>query len=100
MIDRWITEQVKQDASELHLSVGQPPLLFVQNQMRKLEAKTLEPADTMSAMKSITPERNQQEFYETKSTEFSFAFGDQARLRVMVYRVQGQVALQLDLLRE
>jgi twitching motility protein PilT len=55
----------------------------------------LEPADTMALMKSITPDRCQQEFQETGSTDFGFAFGDQARFRVSVFRQKGNVAMVL-----
>jgi twitching motility protein PilT len=49
----------------------------------------------MGLMKSITPDRCQQEFQETGSTDFGFAFGDQARFRVSVFRQRGNVAIVL-----
>ena len=49
----------------------------------------------MGLMKSITPDRCQQEFQETGSTDFGFAFGDQARFRVSVFRQRGNVAMVL-----
>ena len=49
-------------------------------QLRELQTKVLEPEDTMALMKSITPERIQQEFEETGSGDFGFAFGDRGPL--------------------
>jgi twitching motility protein PilT len=46
-------------------------------------------------MKSITPERCQQEFQETGSADFGFAFGDQARFRVSIFRQKGNVSMVL-----
>jgi twitching motility protein PilT len=63
--------------------------------MVKLETKTLEPADTVSLMKSITPERNQQELQEVGGTDFGFAFGDKARFRVAVFKQRGHVSMVL-----
>ena len=40
-------------------------------------------------MKSITPERNQQELQERGGTDFGFAFGDKARFRVAVFKQRG-----------
>jgi twitching motility protein PilT len=40
----------------------------------------------VSLMKSITPERNQQELQEVGGTDFGFAYGDAARFRVSVFR--------------
>lgn len=95
LIDKLLSAQVKQGASDLHITVGQPPVLRLHGRLQKLKTKVLEPADTMALMKSITPDRCQQEFQETGSTDFGFAFGDQARFRVSVFRQKGNVAMVL-----
>jgi len=95
LIDKLLAAQVKQGASDLHITVGQPPVLRTHGRMQKLKTKVLESEDTMALMKSITPERCQQEFQESGSTDFGFAFGDQARFRVSVFRQKGNVAMVL-----
>jgi twitching motility protein PilT len=95
LIDKLLAAQVKQGASDLHITVGQPPVLRLHGRLQKLKTKVLEPADTMGLMKSITPDRCQQEFQESGSTDFGFAFGDQARFRVSVFRQRGNVAIVL-----
>ena len=95
LIDKLLSAQVKQGASDLHITVGQPPVLRLHGRLQRLKTKTLEPSDTMGLMKSITPDRCQQEFQETGSTDFGFAFGDQARFRVSVFRQKGNVAIVL-----
>ncbi|QDU58261.1 type IV pilus twitching motility protein PilT [Aeoliella mucimassa] len=95
LIDKLLSAAIKQGASDLHITVGQPPVLRLHGRMQKLKTKVLEPEDTMGLMKSITPDRCQQEFQETGSTDFGFAFGDQARFRVSVFRQRGKVALVL-----
>jgi twitching motility protein PilT len=49
-------------------------------------------------MKSITPERNQQELQEEGGTDYGFAFGDQARFRVAVFRQRGDISIVLRLI--
>ncbi len=95
LIDKLLSAQVKQGASDLHITVGQPPVLRLHGHMQKLKTKVLEPADTIGLMKSITPDRCQQEFQETGSADFGFAFGDQARFRVSIFRQRGNVAMVL-----
>jgi twitching motility protein PilT len=63
--------------------------------MRELQTKILEPEDTMALMKSITPERIQQEFEESGSGDFGFAFGTEARFRVSVFKQKGFASLVL-----
>ena len=95
LIDKLLSAQVKQGASDLHLTVGQPPVLRLHGRMQKLKTKVLDASDTMGLMKSITPDRCQQEFAETGSTDFGFAFGTEARFRVSVFRQRGNVAIVL-----
>ncbi len=95
LIDKLLSAQVKQGASDLHITVGQPPVLRLHGRMQKLKTKVLDASDTMGLMKSITPDRCQQEFQESGSTDFGFAFGDQARFRVSVFRQRGNVAMVL-----
>ena len=61
----------------------------------RLETKVLEPEDTVALMKSITPERCQQELQEVGGADFGFAFGDMARFRVSVFKQRGNVAMVL-----
>jgi twitching motility protein PilT len=95
LIDKLLHATIKQGASDLHLTVGQPPVLRLHGHLQKLKTKVLEPADTMALMKSIAPDRSQQEFQETGGADFGFAFGDMARFRVSIFRQRGNVALVL-----
>ena len=95
LIDKLLHTVVKRDASDLHLTVGQPPVLRVHGRLKRLETKVLEPEDTVALMKSVTPERCQQELQEVGTTDFGFAFGELARFRVSVFKQRGCVAMVL-----
>jgi len=97
-MDRLLQACVTQGASDIHLVVGRPPVLRIDGRLRSLETKVLEPDDTMALMKSITPERNQQELQEEGGTDYGFAYGDKARFRVAVFRQKGNVSVVLRLI--
>jgi twitching motility protein PilT len=97
-MDRLLQACVTQGASDIHLTVGRAPVFRIHGGLRSLETKVLDPDDTVSLMKSITPERNQQELQEEGGTDFGFAFGDQARFRVSVFKQKGNVSLVLRLI--
>jgi twitching motility protein PilT len=97
-IDRLLETCIRVNASDIHLHVGRPPVLRVHGHLRSLETKTLEPDDTVALMKSVTPERNQQELQEEGGTDFGFAFGDKGRFRVSVFRQKGNVSMVLRLI--
>ncbi len=75
-IDRVLETCIKQGASDIHFVTGRPPVLRLNGNLRSLETKVLDGDDTVALMKSITPERNQQELQEEGTTDFGFAFGD------------------------
>lgn len=95
LIDKLLAACVKQGASDIHITVNQPPVFRLHGRMRKLETKVLESEDTVALMKSITPERCQRELQESGSADFGFAFGDQARFRVSVFKQRGNIAMVL-----
>ena len=97
-IDRLLDTVVKQNCSDLHLTVGRPPTVRLNGTLRNLQTKTLDSEDMVSLMKSITPEQNQQELQEAGSTDFGMAYGDKARFRVAVFRQRGNVAMVLRLI--
>ena len=55
LIDRLLDTCIRQGASDIHLTVGRPPTLRLRGRLRSLETKVLEPEDTVSLMKQITP---------------------------------------------
>jgi twitching motility protein PilT len=99
-IDRLLETTIKKGASDLHIAVGRPPTLRLNGQLRDLATKVLEPDDTISLMKSVTPERAQQELQEMGSCDFGFAFASadgqaKARFRVAVFRQKGHIGMVL-----
>ncbi|MFG0330830.1 MAG: type IV pilus twitching motility protein PilT [Phycisphaerales bacterium] len=94
-IDRLLETVIRQNASDLHLTVGRKPTVRLHGRLRELNTKVLESDDTMALMKAITPERSQQELQEEGTCDFGFAYGDEARFRVSVFRQKGALALVL-----
>ena len=94
-IDKMLETVVRERASDLHITTGQPPVLRLGGHLVRLETKTLTPEDTVGLMKSICPERNQQELQEVGGTDFGFAFGDKARFRVAVFKQRGHIGMVL-----
>ena len=95
LIDKLLHTVVTRKASDLHITVGQPPCLRMDGRLVRLETKVLEPEDTTALMRSIAPERCQQELQEVGGSDFGFAFGDMARFRVSIFEQRGTVAMVL-----
>jgi twitching motility protein PilT len=94
-IERLLDTVVRNNASDLHLTVGRRPTIRHHGHLKDLQTKILESDDMVALMKSITPERNQQELQEMGGTDFGFAYSTLARFRVSIFRQKGDLAMVL-----
>lgn len=95
VIDKLLTTVIQLKASDLHIAVGQPPVVRHHGRMRRLEAKVLDNDDTTSLMKSITPDRCQQELQEKGGSDFAIEFTDGYRFRVAIFKQRGSIGMVL-----
>ena len=86
---------VEQNASDLHLQVGQPPTLRLSGTMTPIDGPALSPLDTEKLMQSITPDSHISNVKLNGGSDFGFAFGDKARFRVSVLKAKGNYGLVL-----
>ena len=89
---------VSRKASDLHLVGGRPPVLRLAGRLRALDLPTLTADDTESFMKEITPQRYQEEIGRVGGADFGYAFGDEARFRVSVFREKNRIGMNMRLL--
>jgi twitching motility protein PilT len=97
LIDKLLTTVIQLNASDLHISVGQPPVLRHNARLRRLETKVLDSDDTTALMKAITPDRCQQELQEVGGTDFAIAFGGN-RFRCSIFKQKGVISMVLRLI--
>ncbi len=74
-------------ASDLHLRVGEPPVLRLQGDMLRLDGDPVIDGDKMEAMlATIMPERNRAEYAELNDTDFAYEMEGVARFRCNAMR--------------
>lgn len=94
-MDDLLQIMVDEGGSDLHIRVGVPPVIRLHGKLVQLDMPALAPDDTESLMKAITSEAHIQKVREFGGTDFGFAFGDQARFRVSVFKEKGNHGLVL-----
>src|SRR5271154_1485514 len=85
----------EQNASDLHLQVGQPPTLRLSGSMTPIDGPPLQPIDTEKLMLSITPDVHIQSTKLNGGADFGFAYMEKARFRVSVLKAKGNYGLVL-----
>jgi twitching motility protein PilT len=95
MIDKLLTTVIQLKASDLNISVGQPPVVRLHGRLRKLDAKILDADDTTALMKSITPDRCQQELQEKGGADFAIEYTGGERFRTAIFKQKGTIGMIL-----
>src|SRR5437763_256005 len=92
-MEKLLSTVIQLKASDLHIAVGQPPVIRHNGRLRRLDTKVLEQDDTTALMKSITPDRCQQELQEVGGTDFAIEFTDGYRFRTAVFKQKGSIGM-------
>ncbi|GGY12285.1 type IV pilus twitching motility protein PilT [Paludibacterium paludis] len=84
-ISELLAFTVKNQASDLHLSSGMPPLLRVNGDIRRVNLPPMTSHDVHSMIYDIMNDYQRKGFEETLESDFSFALPGIARFRVNVF---------------
>jgi twitching motility protein PilT len=89
---------VEREASDLHISVGKPPVMRLHGILDVVDPHIITPEDSDRLMREITPPRYQQMIQETGSADFAYAYSDMARFRCAVFRARGNISIVMRLI--
>src|SRR5881397_2821687 len=76
---------VQQGASDCHLSSGEPPMLRVSGELKKLDHPVLSRDEVHNMIFDMMSDHHRKVFEENHECDFSFEMGDIARFRVNVF---------------
>jgi twitching motility protein PilT len=85
-IDRFLSVLPKRNGSDLHLSVGSPPILRIDGDLERIRYRTLSEGDFYNLVGPIAPPRIWTQFGETGDVDFAYQMGAEARFRVNLFR--------------
>ncbi len=83
---------VDQDASDLHITTGVPPLFRIGGKMVKARVDSMNATDTKDLCYSVLTDAQKADFEKNQELDFSFGLKDVARFRGNVYYQKSSVA--------
>jgi twitching motility protein PilT len=93
-----LNEVVDLGGSDLHMGVGEPPILRLHGHLHKMtEFGVLAEEDTEQFMREIAPARSQAEMEEVQGADFGFTH-PRARFRVSIFMQKGYVGINMRLI--
>jgi twitching motility protein PilT len=98
-IDAWLQPLWDRGGTDLLLSGGSQPRIRVSGQLHPLEGAPVLTGDEIKsiALELLTPEQRQT-FEEFLDADFSFSWGDKARIRGSIFTQRGQTSLALRII--
>ncbi|MCB0345336.1 MAG: type IV pilus twitching motility protein PilT [Bdellovibrionales bacterium] len=85
-IAQLLTFTYQQGGSDLHISAGEPPIIRVDGDMKKVKVPALSPEQTHAMLYDIMGDAQRKGFEESNDVDFSMELGEEARFRVNIFR--------------
>jgi len=92
-INRYFKAAIKAQASDLHLKVGQPPKLRLNEGIRSTTAEALTEEKIEKLVFEILNEKQKQFLMETGNLDFAYEVSQTDRFRVNVFRQRSKISL-------
>src|SRR6185369_1137898 len=84
-ISKLLTFSAKEGASDCHISAGEPPMIRLHGDLKKLDHPPLTAEETHALVYDMMSDAQRKNFEEKRECDFSFELGDIARFRVNVF---------------
>lgn len=99
-MNELLQEAALRKASDLHITVGLPPVVRIDGRLMPLEKPVLSAAATEQYLAAVAGKAQQAAFQQAGETDFSYAIAGCGRFRVNAFRQRGTVAMVVRLVPE
>lgn len=90
-----LEQMVKMDASDLHLTVGSPPVVRVDGKLQRLKYDRLNGEHIKKLAYSMLSEKQKLKFEQASELDFSFGIESMSRFRCNMFMQRGNIAVVL-----
>ena len=99
-MEQLLREAVGRRASDLHITVGMPPILRINGALVKLDEAPLGVADTLQLFESIASEERKALLLQNGEVDFSYTVPGLSRFRINSFRQRGSIAVAVRIIPE
>lgn len=98
LLEELLKKAVELNASDIHITVGLPPMLRINGEIIKCDTDILMPRDTESYVKGILGEEQYDKYIAAGELDLSYALPGVGRFRVNAFRQRGSDAMVLRMI--
>ncbi|WP_312560334.1 type IV pilus twitching motility protein PilT [Anaerospora sp.] len=99
-MERLLREAVAKGASDLHLTVGMPPVLRLDGSLMPTDHPVLSASDTDECLAAITTDEQRCKYHQQGELDFAFSLQGVSRFRINSFRQRGFTALAIRVIQE
>jgi twitching motility protein PilT len=93
-LDRFFDVLLERGGSDLHLSIGYPPMIRMKGELVPIEGRPLDHHTTVGLMDEILSEDKRAHFHAHRDLDFAYGYEDKARFRAnYLYKTTGPGAV-------
>lgn len=96
-IDELLQMAKKMGASDLHITVGLPPVCRVNGMLVQMNYEKFSPSDTAELLEPLFNDRSREHFYQKGEVDLSYSIQGVGRYRVNLFRQRGSYACVIRL---
>ena len=89
---------LEQDASDIHMTVGLPPVYRIDGQLVNQGDRVLQEADVASVVRELANDAQMEELKKVGEIDFAVTYDSTIRMRCNAFYQQGNTALALRML--
>ena len=94
-VDAMLRAAFELKASDIHVTVGIPPIFRINGDLKRYGQDVLSPTDTEQMAKAIVPEKMWSHFEENGELDLSYSLSGVSRFRVNVFKQRGCISLAI-----
>ncbi len=100
MIEDLLKEAVDRNASDIHITVGVPPVFRINGMLVQTDRPKLAVRDTENMLNALTNSEQLRKFLDNGELDFSYAIHGLSRFRINAFRQRGTIAIAIRTVNE
>jgi twitching motility protein PilT len=97
--EEWLKEAYKMNASDVHLTIGKPPVFRINGKLTEQQHNTkILPSVTRKVLQDILPEELWKELEQKREIDFSYGISGISRFRINAYYQRGELSMAIRLI--
>lgn len=97
-LEQWLRAAFQLKASDVHLSVGMPPVFRINGGLKRYGSEPLQPEDTLLAARTVIDEKYYPAFEETGEIDISYGIQGLSRFRINAFRQRSCISLAIRII--